>query len=77
MTSAPAGRVGHTAVWTGSDMIIWGGGNDSGFLNTGGRYNPLANVWTAVPTTDAPTARSAHTAVWTGTEMIIWGGKYL
>ena len=24
-TNAPAGRYGHTAVWTGSEMIVWGG----------------------------------------------------
>ena len=23
--NAPAGRVSHTAVWTGSEMIVWGG----------------------------------------------------
>jgi hypothetical protein len=28
-----------TAVWTGSEMIVWGGQDDSGNnLNTGGRY---------------------------------------
>ena len=39
LISAPAGRLGHTAVWTGSEMIIWGGFNP-GLLNTGARYNP-------------------------------------
>ena len=24
-TNAPTGRCGHTAVWTGSEMIVWGG----------------------------------------------------
>ena len=24
-TNAPAARSGHTAVWTGSEMIVWGG----------------------------------------------------
>jgi N-acetylneuraminic acid mutarotase len=66
---APAARAQHTTVWTGSEMIIWGGG-----LNDGGRYNPTPNSWTALPTTGAPAARYDHTAVWTGSEMIIWGG---
>src|SRR5881409_402556 len=39
-TSAPAARERHTAVWTGSEMIVWGGFGGIGFLNTGGRYNP-------------------------------------
>jgi len=25
LTNAPTGRLGHTAVWTGSEMIVWGG----------------------------------------------------
>jgi hypothetical protein len=38
MTEAPDNRERHTAVWTGSEMIRWGGDN-GGFLNTGGRYS--------------------------------------
>jgi N-acetylneuraminic acid mutarotase len=68
---APRGRSYHTAVWTGSEMIVWGG---VGGLNTGGRYNPSTDSWTAISTTNAPTARFSHTAVWTGSEMIVWGG---
>jgi N-acetylneuraminic acid mutarotase len=67
---APSPRGGHTAVWTGSEMIVWGGG----WLNTGGRYNPVTDSWTPIPTTNAPSARSGHSAAWTGSEMIVWGG---
>src|SRR6266498_3312983 len=63
------GRSRHTAVWTGSEMIVWGGGT-----NTGGRYNPATDSWLATTTANAPSARSGHTAVWTGSEMIVWGG---
>ena len=51
-TNAPAGRDGHTAVWTGSEMIVWGGHIDgsSYYLNTGGRYNPSTDSWTATST---------------------------
>ena len=73
----PDARYSHTAVWTGSEMIIWGGGEY--FLypylfvrNTGSRYNPSTDTWTATNTSNAPTGRVAHTAVWTGREMIIW-----
>src|SRR5262245_32370732 len=37
---APDPRRYHTAVWTGSEMIVWGGSGISGVLDTGGRYNP-------------------------------------
>ena len=73
-TNAPEARYRHTAVWTGSEMIVWGGFAGFGVLNTGGRYNPNTDSWTVTSTTDAPDARTEHTAVWTGTEMIIWGG---
>ena len=73
---APSGRVGHTAVWTGSEMIVWGGvAHGPIYFNTGGRYNPSTDTWTAISTANAPTGRDFHTAVWTGTEMIVWGGE--
>src|SRR5206468_5135180 len=75
VANAPDARTSHTAVWTGNEMIVWGG-LDENFveLNTGGRYNPGTDSWVATSTTDAPNGRNAHTAVWTGSEMIIWGG---
>src|SRR6266404_5226508 len=74
-TNPPAGRYRHTAVWTGSEMIVWGGEDSFDRLNTGGRYNPSTDSWTATSTTNAPAGRSRHTAVWTGSEMIVWGGE--
>jgi hypothetical protein len=77
ITNAPAARQAHTAVWTGSEMIVWGGNHFvfPYYFNTGGRYNPSTDSWTATSTINAPAARNAHTAVWTGSEMIVWGGK--
>jgi hypothetical protein len=71
--TAPAARYSHTAVWTGSTMVVWGGFN-GGFLNDGASYYPAEKNWTTVGMTDAPAGRMNHTAVWTGTEMIVWGG---
>ena len=71
-------RIYHTAIWTGSEMIVWGGTNiNTGgeYLNDGLRYNPGTDSWTATSITNAPTARYGHTAVWTGSEMIVWGGR--
>jgi Galactose oxidase, central domain len=73
-TKAPDGRAVHTAIWTGNEMIVWGGWNGFISVNTGGRYDPSTDSWTATTTTKAPTARTYHTAVWTGSEMIVWGG---
>jgi len=75
ITNAPAHRELHTAVWTGIEMIVWGGNSIIAWLNTGGRYNPSTDFWTATTTTNAPSPRNSHTAVWTGSEMIVWGGS--
>ena len=72
--NAPVGTVYGTAVWTGQEMIVWGGSGPNGIYNTGGRYNPSTDTWTATATTGAPEARFRHVAVWTGHEMLIWGG---
>jgi len=69
--NAPSARVDHSAIWTGEEMIIWGG---RGRLNTGGKYNPSTNSWLPVNIINAPEGRTSHTAIWTGEEMIIWGG---
>ena len=71
----PEARDSHTAVWTGSEMIIWGGEANNSLLNTGGRYDPATDTWTFTNSSGAPTARTDHTAVWTGTEMVVWGGR--
>jgi N-acetylneuraminic acid mutarotase len=73
--NAPANRQYHTAVWTGTEMIVWGGFNGFNGVTTGGRYHPAANSWTATSVVNAPIGRFFHTAVWTGSQMIIWGGS--
>ena len=67
------GRVGHSGVWTGTEMIIWGGSGGD-YFNNGNRYDPATDAWTYMTNTGAPAARTSHLTVWTGTEMIIWGG---
>jgi hypothetical protein len=73
-SGAPSARRDHSAVWTGSEMIIWGG-FDGSIVATGGRYDPLTDTWGApIATAGAPAPRTVHTAVWTGSDMIVWGG---
>ena len=61
-TNAPDPRQLHTAVWTDSEMIVWGGYNNSGdAVNTGGRYDAATDSWTETSTTNAPEARGGHT----------------
>lgn len=74
LTNHPSARNNHTAVWTGSVMIVWGGTDGAGGLNDGGRYNPSSNSWSTVSGTSCPSSRYMHSAVWTGSVMIVWGG---
>jgi hypothetical protein len=74
-TNAPIERQLHTAVWTGNEMIAWGGFSGGVYRSTGGRYNPITNSWVATTDANPPEGRAAHTAVWTGSAMIVWGGS--
>jgi N-acetylneuraminic acid mutarotase len=76
MAVAPiSGRHAHTAVWTGSDMVVWGGQSSlSSYAADGAKYNLATDTWTTL--TAAPiVGRYAHVAVAAGTnKMIVWGG---
>jgi len=74
-TTLNGSRSHHTAVWTGREMWAYGGLDAAGAkVGVGGKYDPLTNSWSGMPTPNTPGPRYQHTAVWTGTEMIIWGG---
>src|SRR5947207_15629841 len=50
--NVPTARSGHSAIWTGSEVIVWGGTISSSVAtNTGGRY--------CVGTPPTPTANAA------------------
>ena len=69
-------RYWHTAVWTGSEMIVYGGMSSVGTTyGDGSRYDPATDTWKLLPTIGSPGQRQSHVAVWTGTEMVVWGGR--
>jgi N-acetylneuraminic acid mutarotase len=66
------GRGAHRAVWTGREMLVWGG-FDSAVQGDGALYNPFDDAWVRM----APgplAARQHHAMVWTGSQLIVWGG---
>jgi Galactose oxidase, central domain len=67
-------RIGHSAVWTGSQLLLWGGRIPGGGAKAdGAAYDPARDRWSRLP--PAPLAgRFGHAAVWTGTEVLVWGG---
>ncbi|NRQ31870.1 hypothetical protein HII36_08455 [Nonomuraea sp. NN258] len=71
--AGPAPRGHHTAVWTGTELIVWGGDDGRRTLSDGARYHPVRKTWTRLPPPPIR-PRSHHVAAWTGKEMIVWGG---
>ena len=72
---APSRRSFNSVVWTGKEMIVWGGSDAKKVLSDGGRYNPATDSWKPISTDGAPSARAGHVAVWTTEEMLVWGGS--
>jgi N-acetylneuraminic acid mutarotase len=78
IAASPLGaRHAHSAVWTGSAMIVFGGYASSSTPSVtyadGAAYDPAGDAWTLLP--DAGIGkRSGHSAVWTGSQMLVFGG---
>lgn len=65
---------GFEGVWTGRELLLWGGPERSEDpLRRGVAYDPFARDWRK--TAPAPGGgRWSHAAVWTGAELIVFGG---
>jgi hypothetical protein len=71
LSPAPlSARAGHSAVWTGAELIVWGG-RDHG---DGAAFDPVEGTWRVLARSPL-SPRSRHVAVWTGVEMLVWGGE--
>lgn len=75
LEDAPAPRAAHTALWTGSRMIVWGGAAQEETFGDGAGYDPETDTWTPIAASGALAPRGSHVAVWIGSEMIVWGGR--
>lgn len=69
------GRHYHSAVWTGTEMVVYGGYSSISpyYMADAAAYNPTTDAWRPLGT--SPVAGRYYTnAVWTGTQMLVWGG---
>jgi len=63
-------------VWTGTELLIWGGVQGSHELpmaGDGAAYDPVTRAWTPMPTSPLSPRNTAF-AAWTGTRALFWGG---
>lgn len=70
------GRVFPIVVWTGSEVIVWGGEKPSegAWHGDGAAFDPATGTWRDLA--DSPLSpRSEHVAVWTGEEVVICCGR--
>lgn len=79
MDGAPSPRSHVSSIWTGTELLVWGGvETKSGATAKGGaRYDPLTDTWRPISSHDAPTTNKNTAAIWTGSQMIVWSGGYL
>lgn len=75
ITSATVARSRHSAVWTGSTLIAFGGESPSAIVGDGTIWSPSSNSWSNLNVTSGPGVREQHSAIWTGSKMIVWGGQ--
>ncbi len=85
--NAPSARIGHASVFcedTSGPVVIWGGENAGGVLNSGREYDSTANSWETMPT--GLTARTGHSGVYMSSyyagsyykgqrRVVFWGGN--
>jgi N-acetylneuraminic acid mutarotase len=62
-------------VWTGSEIIVWGGKSATATEKDGAKYDPITDIWTTINTANAPTLSVGFSSVWTGSKLLVWGKK--
>lgn len=73
------GRMQHAAVWTGVEMLVWGGvgqpvEGSPRELGDGAAYDPVTSTWRVLaPSPLSP--RVGMAAVWAGDLWFVWGGS--
>jgi len=78
LPAAPiVGRLGPSAVWTGTEMIVWGGyarSENVGQATDGAAYNPATGAWRTIAPSPSGVQGGAAVA-WTSDEMVVWASN--
>ena len=70
---APAGRAG-IAIWTGKELIEWGGGCCGDVSDDGAAYDPSTNKWRKIALPPVG-GQQSPVGAWTGKELVIFPGR--
>ncbi|HYT39151.1 MAG TPA: kelch repeat-containing protein, partial [Acidimicrobiia bacterium] len=67
-------RFDARAVWTGREMIVFGGTSvDGDILADGAAWDPASNRWRSLPSSPLG-ARDGAVVAWAGDRLVVWGG---
>ena len=73
-------RSDHYAVWTGTEMLVFGGMSGVSpnveFANDGAVYDPASDSWRLIASPPTPIGSDAAIA-WTGSELFVYGGRQM
>lgn len=69
---APPARNNPAMVWTGQEMIVYGGSAEKVDIRA---YDPASDRWRSLSVRGAPGFHAQGDAVWTGSEMLVWGAR--
>ncbi len=69
----PPVRGSLITVWTGRQVLTWGGGCCDTAVGGGAAYDPVLDSWQPIPA--GPLAARIAPGAWTGTELIVVGGN--
>ena len=82
LPAAPiTGRWSHLSVWTGREVLMWGGlqsdpdGETLRWVSDGAAYDPVAGVWREIPKAPLPDRLESVVGAWTGMEFVVWAGR--
>ena len=76
LADMPMPRYQHVAVWTGDQLLVWGGQTTAATGSAppyGVAYDPATDRWSSMPPSPLK-ARVGAIFAWTGKELLIWGG---
>lgn len=72
---APTARHLASGVWTGDELLVFGGQDMGGPAAGGHAWRRSSGTWRALPASIPPVARVGGLAAWTGTELLLFGGQ--